>query len=846
LDEIWAYGLRNPWRFSFDRQSGDLYIGDVGQNAWEEISFQEGGTPGGTNFGWRCKEGTHNYNFSGDCLTAELTDPIAEYSHSEGFSVSGGFVYRGSYYPDLVGRYFYADYVEGKIWSLYRTGSSPITWSAPELELDTGLNISGFGEDQAGELYLVDYSGGTIRRLADVNGPAPDLSASRKQVSTPSADPGEVVTYTLWLTNTAGLPDQLVTLTDTIPSGLSYLPASFSPSHGIGDDSNAPTLVWSASLSQSPVMSATYQVQVTGAVTGSLVNRANLETAGMPPRALAASLSVPRTVLTTTVVDFTFPGTQPGVLSDPIATTTDCDICHTREIYDRWRGSMMSQSGRDPLMWAALHVANIDAPGSGEYCLRCHTPKGWYAGRSHPADGSALAAEDISSGVACALCHRMVDPVPSLTDEAVELDEAIRSSLTNPVPDGLVGSAALILDPEDNRRGPFSFGNNLPYHTSYQTDYLSQVGEAITRSRLCGTCHNVSNPVLSWDAGRDQYWLNPMDAPPPAYTDQALFPIETTFDEWLYSDYARGGVAAPRFAGEDPDGIVETCQDCHMVRSTGEAADPAFNPVYRDCQTSGCLPEHTFVGGNTWVPELLKNPAWRLSAPLDVPYLSETILQAESMLGKAASLTVTLATSGTHKAATVRVTNHSGHKLPTGYPEGRQMWVNLQGYDASGQLVYESGVYDAQEGQLQRDEDIKVYEALQGITPQLAALLGVNPGKSFHFVLNNVVVKDNRIPPQGYTVANFSRPGLQPVGADYADGQHWDDTTYLLPLDTILVRATLFYQTASREYIHFLRSNGGVDGEDLGWLWEVSKSPPVVMARASSGTLLYFPFLNVP
>ncbi|MGD8490211.1 MAG: PQQ-dependent sugar dehydrogenase, partial [Anaerolineae bacterium] len=110
-DEIWAIGLRNPWRFSFDRDNGDLYIGDVGQNEWEEIDYQAAGTPGGVNFGWRCKEGSHEYNFVGDCLAAELTDPIAEYSHDDGRSVTGGFVYRGQDYPALTGRYFYADYV---------------------------------------------------------------------------------------------------------------------------------------------------------------------------------------------------------------------------------------------------------------------------------------------------------------------------------------------------------------------------------------------------------------------------------------------------------------------------------------------------------------------------------------------------------------------------------------------------------------------------------------------------------------------------------------------------------------------------------------------------------------
>ena len=831
-DEIWAIGLRNPWRFSFDRQTGDLYIGDVGQNQWEEIDYQAANTPGGLNFGWRCKEGTHNYNFSGDCPSLQLVDPIAEYSHSEGRSVTGGFVYRGRDYPALVGRYFYADYVEGKIWSLYKINSNPDTWSTPELEIDTGLNISAFGEDKDGELYVVDRTGGTIRRLADANGPAPNLSTSRKRASLPSVDPGETVTYTIQLVNTGGLNSQSVSVTDLVPPGLSYVPGSLWASQGTWDDSLAPALSWLGSLGISPNITITYQVIATGEITGSIVNQAVVSAEPIKPFTLAASISVPRSVLTTTVKDFFMPGTQPGHLNVTIPPSIDCDSCHSAPIYDRWRGSMMSQAGRDPLLWAALAVANVDAPNAGDYCLRCHTAKGWLERRSHPADGSALQAADISNGVACNLCHRLVDPVPSPMDEATNIDLAIRQALTASVPLDYVGSATLIVDPDDRRRGPFSFSLSLPYHTAYQTDFLRQTGDSVTRSRVCGTCHNVDNPVLSWDEEQGQYWPNTSAMPPQNITGDQLFPVERTFDEWLHSDFARGGVYAPRFAGSKPDGIVRTCQDCHLPRATGTAADPAFNPVFRDCQTTGCLPEHTMVGGNTWTPQLLQDPAWRLSAGGEGAYLHETLLEAREMLRKAATLNLTLATSDTSKIATVRVTNHAGHKLPTGYPEGRQIWINLRAYNASGDLVYESGAYDPATGQLLRNPDVKVYEVKQGITPELASLLNKPAGESFHFVLNNTIVKDNRIPPQGYLQAQFDQTGLRPVGAIYADGQNWDETVYLLPLETERVHAALYYQTASKEYVDFLRANGGVDGLTLGGLWDSLKSPPELMAQA--------------
>ena len=679
---------------------------------------------------------------------------------------------------------------------------------------------------------MVDRSGGTIRRLADVNGPDPELSASRKSVSSTSADPQEVVTYTIEVVNLGQPVERMAYLTDTVPAGLAYVPGSLWASQGTWQDAKQPMLTWQGWLSPSQRITVTYQVSVTGLVTDSIVNRARLSAPPLSPLTLAASLSVPRSVLTTTRRDFFFPGTQPSGLHAGLPPSIDCDTCHNEPIYDRWRGSMMSQAARDPLLWAALSVANVDAPGAGDYCLRCHTTKGWLEGRSHPADGSALTLADTSNGVACSLCHRLVDPEASETDEAAAIDLEVRAALTSPVPIDYVGSAALIVDPEDRRRGPFSFGLALPYHTAYQTDPFRQSAAAITRSRVCGTCHNVDNPVLSWDEVRDQFWPNAAGTPPPEFVPGQLFPVETTFDEWSNSQFAREGVYDPRFAGAKPDGIVRACQDCHLPRATGTAADAAFEPVTRDCETTGCLPEHVMAGGNTWVPQLLQNPDWRLNAVGESAYLHETMLQAQQMLGKAATMTVTLTASDTAKVATVRVTNHAGHKLPTGYPEGRQMWLHLAAFDGQGQLVYESGAYDPVTGQLQRDAAAKVYEAKQGITPELAAVLGKQPGASFHFVLNNTVVKDNRIPPRGYEQALFDQPGLRPVGADYVDGQHWDDTQYVLPLDTEWVSATLYYQTASKEYVEFLESKGGVDGQTLGALWVDLKSPPQVMARA--------------
>ena len=162
LPEIWATGLRNPWRYSFDRDSGDLYIADVGQGAWEEINYQPAGSAGGQNYGWNVLEGTHCY-IGGECQTAGMTMPVAEYSHIEGgCSVSGGYVYRGQRFPALGGNYFLGDYCSGTIWSLFHEASG--SWLL-SLVLDTELNISSFGEDVNGELYVLDHTGGAVYQV---------------------------------------------------------------------------------------------------------------------------------------------------------------------------------------------------------------------------------------------------------------------------------------------------------------------------------------------------------------------------------------------------------------------------------------------------------------------------------------------------------------------------------------------------------------------------------------------------------------------------------------------------------------------------------------------------------
>lgn len=161
--QVVAYGLRNPWRFSFDRKTGDLYIGDVGQGAWEEVDYLRRGA-GLANFGWRRFEGRHLYDEATQLLAqGTYHGPVAEYSHDEGCSVTGGYVYRGARVPAAAGRYFYGDYCSGRIWSLKIVDGRAVGLRREPFPLG---GLSSFGEDSAGELYLMSVQSGELLRLA--------------------------------------------------------------------------------------------------------------------------------------------------------------------------------------------------------------------------------------------------------------------------------------------------------------------------------------------------------------------------------------------------------------------------------------------------------------------------------------------------------------------------------------------------------------------------------------------------------------------------------------------------------------------------------------------------------
>jgi len=510
----------------------------------------------------------------------------------------------------------------------------------------------------------------------------------------------------------------------------------------------------------------------------------------------------------TTLRDFDMPGTQPieaGGLYDP----STCVACHSGygqpgvEPYHNWQGSLMAHASIDPLFQAALSVANADAPESGDLCLRCHNSQGWLGGRSTPTDGSQMVATDLI-GVSCDLCHRLVDPAYEPGESPVE-DQAILAGLVEVPSDFTLGQ--YVVDPSGTRRGPFA--DAAAPHAFLASPFHREAA-------FCGTCHDVSNPVFV--RGSDgTYTANAFDAPAGEFGPHQIGVVERTYSEWLHSAYNTAlGVYAPEFGGNRQ--YVASCQDCHMRALTGQGCNEPSAPLRDD------LPLHDMTGGSTWLPALLP----LIDPTVDVAALQDGIGRARRMLKLAAELDVRRAGAD----LIVSVTNNTGHKLPTGYPEGRRIWLNVRFFDGQGALLSESGAYDLSSGELTRDPELKVYEVIPVIGDNIAPVVGLPAGTEFHFVLNNEIVKDNRIPPLGFTNAAYEAFGGASVGAAYADGQNWDETRYAIPPGMASVEVTLYYQSVSREFAEFLDDNSapGGPGELFYALWNQNgKSPPEMM-----------------
>ncbi len=458
-------------------------------------------------------------------------------------------------------------------------------------------------------------------------------------------------------------------------------------------------------------------------------------------------------------------------------------------ISEDWAGSMMAQSARDPIFYAALTVLAKYRPGDGEWCIRCHSPTGWLAGRSEVFTGQVLSGTDLD-GVQCDYCHRAVDPLnPDSTAPPLTL---------GPVPG--YGNAMQIVEMSDSiKRGPYTDAVVIQHQV--HGDPFQETGD------FCGVCHDISNPNhISPD---ERKFL-----PPYAYA-----PIERTYSEWFMSAYGQMGDSG-------------TCQHCHMADTAGYACKYFSQVPLRDD-----IARHDLTGGNTFVPTILAD----FYSTLDTEALRRGRIRSEATLHRASDLAVDAYRSGDSVLARVRITNLTGHKLPTGYPQGRRMWINLIATDLHQDTVFASGMYDPASGLLQRDSACKVYEAVFGLTADTAANYGLPPGPSFSFLLDDTLFKDNRIPPKGFTNIGFLQRLAQPVAAIYADGQYWDDTWYTLPATATQVQVIVYYQTISKEYIEFLRDENAGNAYDWNmWgsklydSWQAhDRSAPIALNTAS-------------
>lgn len=602
------------------------------------------------------------------------------------------------------------------------------------------------------------------------------------------------------------------------------------------------------------------------------------------------------------------PGSQPGEVGN-LESPDKCDNCHggynqAVEPAFNWRGSMMANAGRDPIFWATLAIAEQDFDGSGDLCIRCHSTGGWYAGRSTPTDGSGLAAGD-ADGVECDNCHKMTD-----TNNAEHLGVMkapfIANDEKNPAT-GYYGSGMESLSGGSAKLGPYSDAaarhQFLPSKFHRDVDY-------------CGTCHDVSNPAVGDLAHNNgaQVPLAPgtfsgvLGSPVDGKAAFNNFPyqygvVERTYSEYysgalsktLVSNYAslpadlKAGAVKAAFdssAGNYKDGSARyfSCQTCHMRAVTGYGANKAGIPLRSD------LPLHDMTGGNYWMPDVIKyqnaQGTLRLGGGLTALQLSALDagkLRAQQQLNLAASLKV----SGN----TLTVTNLTGHKLISGYPEGRRMWLNIKWYGNANNLLREDGKYDivtsingipVKSILDLNDPNTKIYEAHYGMTQEwanqllglgypttlplsfnrvdgavnytlgdLAAQTSGTYHETFHFVLNNTVAKDNRIPPYGFKYDDARTRNALPVpAAQYGGGtsggtyNYWDEFTLNPPIGAAYAEIKLLYQPTSWEYVQFLylANNGqnvflAQEGLNLLNAWiATGMAEPYVMSSASWGT----------
>ena len=579
------------------------------------------------------------------------------------------------------------------------------------------------------------------------------------------------------------------------------------------------------------------------------------------------------------------PGTQPLEVSK-LESPNKCDNCHggyntSVEPAFNWRGSMMANAGRDPIFWATVAIAEQDFNGSGDLCIRCHSTSGWLAGHSTPTDGSGLAASD-SDGVDCDYCHKLTNP-----DDLEFQGEMNAPFIANdPVTgEAYYGSGMGSIWDGNQKLGPY--GDAEARHKWAKSKFHRSVD-------FCGTCHDVSNPAVGnlahnfgVQATADQDVITDENPDPEsAVNGKAAFNnppykygvVERTFSEYksglisqtlvddyptlpadlqagalkaIWEDATESGTKSGNY--EDGDLRYYSCQTCHMRPVFGQGCNK--NPPFRSD-----LPLHDMTGGNYWMPTAIQyldeQDKLRLGGGLNAMQnaaLDAAKLRAKEQLNLAASLSV--------QGNTVKVINHTGHKLISGYPEGRRMWLNIIWKNTADGVIREDGAYGPINVSVPNpaggpdvnvksiidldDPNLNIYEAHYAMDQEWAAQLvslGYNPNlalkydrtnidkttsvtetlgeladsapgtthETFHFVLNNQVLEDNRIPPYGMDYEEARKRNALPVPADQYNGgpgktyDYFDSVPLNPPVGADSAVINLMYQPTSWEYIQFL------------------------------------------
>ncbi len=470
--------------------------------------------------------------------------------------------------------------------------------------------------------------------------------------------------------------------------------------------------------------------------------------------------------------------TLPGELDNPLADPEDCAECHsfsnspeTKEdplvAPIAWRGTLMANAARDPVFWAAVAIAFQDQEEADETedCVRCHSPQAFLSGRA-----SAIALEELEpldrAGIECDFCHRMVD------------DGETPAGNARYVLDDVLG-----IDGKVPKRGPWTYApGEEPLHSW-------ALGEFLAESRSCGTCHDVTTPRERVDAEGQG-----MGVP---------FNEQRTYSEWLGSAYGPGG--------SDP----QSCQHCHMPAVSDVAGCGKYASEGLLHATGGR--RHDLGGGNRFMIEVLRSLYGnRGTGEVDDSFYDIAGESIDRTMAAAATLEVeppeAVDLGIGVETFTVTVTNESGHKLPTGYSEGRVMWIEVTArYE--GTLVYSSGRWLDGEGP-EEDPQVRRYEAVA---------VNFEDQRPFHLLRSNTWVVDNRIPPKGLAKSLET----DPVGDRYtADGDgiwpHWDVASYTFPPaevvdvtpeenDALELRVRLLYLVNTPEYLEFLVGFNGTN-----------------------------------